>query len=746
MSRARPAPATEAALLFASLVGAAALAHMVGGAWPRWPILAGAAAGAATTAAARRRLPTAAAVVLGALAVATTSTWAVLGPATIAGIATGRTWHRLATAVATAHTLIATTNPPYRPTDGIVLLGAATAGLAAVAARSLLGRTGQRPLAALSPAFALVALAGFAVGDPALAPAAALAVAGTVVLATTRTIGSPMRRADLLGAGVVGAAAAVAVAAGAAWAGPFGGYRPPPVHVGPGAGGDAVTGLSLVAGVDAVERTRSHLVVFTAITTEPTYWQVTTLDRFNGTDWLPSPSVQALLHGPLPAATRSRHGQQPTATVVIDAYSSRLLPVPTGTAAVIGLPGAEMTVGGAAAATAVVTGDSYTTFAATAATASGTPQAAPPTARSDLRLPPLPAVVTQLARQLTAGATTSRAKASRLVAWFRSGAFRYALDPPPTPTGVNPLVAFLTRTRAGSCQQFATAFAVLARAVGVPTRVAVGFAPGTATGGITTVTGADAHAWPEVYLGAGVGWTSYEPTPVLPTGAAVPPLVHTGSSASTGVSAPSVPSTTEPAPAGPSARQPVASQIRGTHVSGHRAARPAGAPTGAIAAAMALGLSGALWVVHRRRRRRRLGARPEQAVPRAWWEAEQALAGLGWVRPPGETPLRFATRLHHAAATGLDPPTDVAAAAAVEAATQTLQTLGRLQEDAVFGPDGPGPTTRHQAEAALRELRAALRAKEARRHLRSLADTARRDAPTDTRPWPTVPERPPVLR
>ncbi len=77
------------------------------------------------------------------------------------------------------------------------------------------------------------------------------------------------------------------------------------------------------------------------------------------------------------------------------------------------------------------------------------------------------------------------------------------------------LTQFLLETRAGFCQQFATAFALLARAAGLPTRVAVGFLPGEADPGLEdlyTVRGTDAHAWPEVYF-EDYGWIAFEPTP-----------------------------------------------------------------------------------------------------------------------------------------------------------------------------------------------------------------------------------------
>jgi transglutaminase-like putative cysteine protease len=67
--------------------------------------------------------------------------------------------------------------------------------------------------------------------------------------------------------------------------------------------------------------------------------------------------------------------------------------------------------------------------------------------------------------------------------------------------------------RVGTSEQFATAFAVLARHSGLPTRVVVGFRPGTAReDGSRTVRGSDALAWPEVYFDE-LGWVPFSPTP-----------------------------------------------------------------------------------------------------------------------------------------------------------------------------------------------------------------------------------------
>jgi Transglutaminase-like superfamily/TgpA N-terminal domain len=70
--------------------------------------------------------------------------------------------------------------------------------------------------------------------------------------------------------------------------------------------------------------------------------------------------------------------------------------------------------------------------------------------------------------------------------------------------------------QAGTSEQFATAFAVLARSVGLPTRVVFGFGPGEEQpDGTWVVRGRDALAWPEVYF-AGLGWVPFTPSPAPP--------------------------------------------------------------------------------------------------------------------------------------------------------------------------------------------------------------------------------------
>jgi transglutaminase-like putative cysteine protease len=310
---------------------------------------------------------------------------------------------------------------------------------------------------------------------------------------------------------------------------------------GPGVGGNGsgnvagVGALDLIDNMKAVLTSRSSLIMFTATSPKPTYWQVATLSQYTGTSWIPDPATTAAARGaPQLAPTSLPILPTPTATadhsftvhVDIADLRSTLLPVPPGTDAV-----------GEAAAVQVEPGigviqpfanPEQLTYAATAPDAASLDSAAPTMAAldasasaSDLApylalpsFPSIPAAVVQLAHQIVAGAKSPAAETNALVRYFtQNKRFRYTLTPPPV-VGANALASFLFSTRAGFCQQFAGAFAVLARIDGLPTRLAIGFTTGNTTRlDSYSVTGADAHSWPEVYLGPNTGWVSFEPTP-----------------------------------------------------------------------------------------------------------------------------------------------------------------------------------------------------------------------------------------
>jgi transglutaminase-like putative cysteine protease len=142
--------------------------------------------------------------------------------------------------------------------------------------------------------------------------------------------------------------------------------------------------------------------------------------------------------------------------------------------------------------------------------------------------------LTRIAQQITKNAATPFEKAQALENFFQEGKFTYTLSSK-VPNTAQGLLEFLTTDKKGFCEQFAFAMAALARLVGIPARIAIGYTGGTRKpNGTWQVTTRDAHSWPELYFSK-IGWLRFEPTPggVHGQGTASVPSYATGS-ASTG--------------------------------------------------------------------------------------------------------------------------------------------------------------------------------------------------------------------
>jgi transglutaminase-like putative cysteine protease len=117
------------------------------------------------------------------------------------------------------------------------------------------------------------------------------------------------------------------------------------------------------------------------------------------------------------------------------------------------------------------------------------------------------------ALEVAGHARTPYAAAAALLRWFHTtGGFTYTNRP--AVFAAAPLVGFVAETRAGYCQHFAGAMALMLRYLGIPARVAVGFSSGTydAANHRWTVSDHDAHAWVEAWF-RGYGWLPFDPTP-----------------------------------------------------------------------------------------------------------------------------------------------------------------------------------------------------------------------------------------
>lgn len=123
--------------------------------------------------------------------------------------------------------------------------------------------------------------------------------------------------------------------------------------------------------------------------------------------------------------------------------------------------------------------------------------------------------VGELARRIVGSAPNRLAKVEALHQYLQT--FEYTLEQRPSArvsAGADPLEGFLFDTRAGHCEYFATALAVLLREVDVPTRIVNGYygAHRNEVGGYYAVRQADAHSWVEVHFDT-LGWVTFDPTP-----------------------------------------------------------------------------------------------------------------------------------------------------------------------------------------------------------------------------------------
>jgi transglutaminase-like putative cysteine protease len=131
--------------------------------------------------------------------------------------------------------------------------------------------------------------------------------------------------------------------------------------------------------------------------------------------------------------------------------------------------------------------------------------------------------IQELAAEITAEAETPYDKAGAITRYLRDN-IEYAETIPSAPRNADVLEWVLFENKQGYCVYYATAEILMLRSLGIPARMAVGFAQGEGiaggddlapeeeiTPGIFTVRKKNAHAWPEVYF-PGIGWVEFEPT------------------------------------------------------------------------------------------------------------------------------------------------------------------------------------------------------------------------------------------
>ena len=442
------------------------------------------------------------------------------------------------------------------------------------------------------------------------------------------------------------------------------------------------------------------------------YLRSVTVDSFNGDNWAPDDrdDTRRLGTGRIQSGVESAATEVRVVTAVnTGQFISPYLPVPYAPEAVNGLTGRWSWDPATLSIKGVDTDSRDQRYVALSvapqltpdllAEATGPVQGVP---EQFIRPPDnVPEIVRTTAEAVTAGSTTPYARAMDIQRYLRSVEFTYSLQSPVQGgydgNGLSVLADFLNQ-KSGYCIHFASAMAVMARLEGIPSRIAVGYAPGRPTGATVSIGGhgalpeyevdaRDAHAWPELYF-QGLGWVPFEPTPsrgVVPSYAAE---AAAPSGASTNENndglipgnspLPTPPSSVAPLPLPGAAAQPDAASVLLPVLYG----------AGAV---LFLGLL--LASPHLARtalRRRRLGGSglDSAAASRAWLELRDLATDYGIAPRTSETPRHFSERLRHAGALGEPHGLDADGDQAVRSLTAGFERLQYGRPPSVPGVNG----------------------------------------------------------
>ncbi|MCU1393005.1 MAG: hypothetical protein JWM34_1433 [Ilumatobacteraceae bacterium] len=628
-------------------------------------------------------------------------------PDTLSGpFPTSQTWKFLSDDIRLASAQFPSAVAPVAAVGGFAVAAATASGVAAMLSDAFAFRAFGRAEAAVPTAVLFVFAAALGIDNHRVTLTAAWLAAALALIAVLRMthaanehtwIGSRSR--VLLSMLPL----AIALAAGAALSGAVVGPRLP------GAGEKGVIDTrdrnSVTQVLSPLVTIRSQLVnesnveLFTVASSEPHYWRASGLTKFDGTTWgIPEGSKAGNFEAPV-AGSRSL-----PQSIHILGLGGPLLPVAYTPTRISGgntyyVPLTDTVVEPDAG---IQRGTTYDVVSSVldltpdelrAASSAGAPAGM-------LDLPSsFPTSVVQTAQQITAGATTVYDKAIALQTWFRDN-FTYDLSIQRGHSD-DALENFL-RIRRGYCEQFSAAFASMARSVGVPARVAVGFTYGElGTDGLYHVYGRDAHAWPEVWFD-GLGWVSFEPTPgrgepgtqsytnvkeaqatanADSTDDTSDGTADTSVTQTTAASATGATPTTLANPVSPSTTTP-ANVLPAPKGSG-------GGISGGLLAVIVILVAAALWAFALPRilawmARRRAPASAAERIAQSWERTASAFAFIELGPAVGETPIEHARRVERM--TGID--------------RRTLEGLALDATAAIYGGVGDDATADHCAASA----------------------------------------------
>ncbi|MFG1696186.1 DUF3488 and transglutaminase-like domain-containing protein [Nonomuraea sp. NPDC049309] len=408
--------------------------------------------------------------------------------------------------------LLTTILPAAPGSPAIVLVSFLVWAAATVAAElALRRRAAMLPAVAVLPVFAVAVVLGVA-GGGTVVPYAACFAGLVLLLGLVRTGRSPLAVAAGVPVLVLLVAAATVVAPLLPVAErPFDVRtlveQPPPRQI---------KGVSALDQVSAwLQNPRREL--FTVETPSDANLRLAVLDTFDGVSWTSSA-------GFVPTGGRVPGGEDAARETVEQRFTVQKLPGPWLPAAdrPLSATGTDLVVdpdSGMLAGTRAREGLTYQVTSGirkypAAELRHATPADDPERRRlpdgPDGRTPPQRARLGEIARRATRGARSPGQQAAKLASFLRKHAVNDVNAPPGH--SYRSIEFFLTESKRGTTEQFAASFALLGRALGLPTRIVVGFRPGTKEGGVRQVRGGDVLAWAEVEFD-GIGWVPFYPTP-----------------------------------------------------------------------------------------------------------------------------------------------------------------------------------------------------------------------------------------
>ena len=626
------------------------------------------------------------ALLLGLLALSEALLW----PTTLAGIPTGETVRALAAGVTESWQLTLQSTWPARSDPELLLFVPLAALVAAVLGVELLARL-RRPLLALVPGLAVLGLSQAYValsGATALVAGFSFAALAAALLMSTRELATPTTVTDRPTRRSVVAVVLVA----------------PTLLL-------SVAGAVLATTTDPVERPAYSLrdeqqvplpaervasplteiaarmldprePVFRYTTEDPIdRWRLVVLDTFDGANWTPSGQYRRMgaLLDKAPGITA--HTDRRSASVEFLDQETQWVPsqaMPasaTGIAPLVNEDSGMLRVPGRQGPTRY--GLSWWAPSPPFEELYGA--AIDPTARfGDVAA--IPPEISDLAGRAVADMRPSFQTALMLEDYFHKNYTVATGENLPTGNGWPQLTEFLTESKHGTSEQFATAYVVLANAIGMPARVAVGFRATEGSGTDVVVRNQDVLAWPEVAV-AGIGWVPLDPTGTA-AGSGAPAEGLAESTARAREALPEPQDIQEP-------ELPPADENETATDDGPGITIPWLEIAITVAAAAVVWLAGVplTAAIRRWRRRRRPGA---GAVVGAWHEARDRLRAYG-------IPFTAGMTVRDLAGAVPDPPV-----------VAGLHALARNVDTALWSPAGPNQSTVDEAWTAVRAVRRGL--------------------------------------